>query len=214
MLANFSTSQRLPPSLPESVSRDDLLADILDVIPAAALIVNRDLRILHANAEARAMLRIGTPIFAHQRQLRPTCKTVLDKMRKAVSRANDVSFPLPACDGRIAIAHIKMMAAHAHPERLATHAAVLISHSASPRNVPVDALAELFALTPSETKVLAYVITGNKRRQTAAALGLSDATVATHLRNIFIKTGAQDRFALCQMATTLSWPAVRQSSLL
>lgn len=48
-------------------------------------------------------------------------------------------------------------------------------------------------LTPRETEVLQLVSAGNRNREIANRLFVSEETVKGHLRNIFVKLGADDR---------------------
>lgn len=51
-------------------------------------------------------------------------------------------------------------------------------------------LGQLFGLTPTEARVASLLAEGLRRDQIAAQIGISQTTVAFHLRNIFGKTGA------------------------
>lgn len=48
-------------------------------------------------------------------------------------------------------------------------------------------------LTPREGEVLAMIASGMSNREIAKALVVSEATVKTHINNLFAKTGARDR---------------------
>ena len=64
-------------------------------------------------------------------------------------------------------------------------------------------LAEQYGLTPTEAKVLRAVIeeTGGVRT-IAAAIGLSEATVRTHLHHLFQKTGRERQVDLVKLVLT------------
>ena len=48
-------------------------------------------------------------------------------------------------------------------------------------------------LTKTEKRVAIYMIHGKSRLETAAALGLSDNTIKTHVQNILRKTGVKSQ---------------------
>jgi DNA-binding CsgD family transcriptional regulator len=70
-----------------------------------------------------------------------------------------------------------------------------------------EALAAAFGLTPAETRVLACLFAGRTRAETAAALGVSEATAKTHIEHIFLKTGATCQVELMRLWTGLISPA-------
>jgi DNA-binding CsgD family transcriptional regulator len=63
----------------------------------------------------------------------------------------------------------------------------------------VDAVAQLYKLTVAERRVLSAVVASGGVRSVATALGISQATVKTHLQNIFGKTGARRQIDLVKL---------------
>jgi DNA-binding NarL/FixJ family response regulator len=63
----------------------------------------------------------------------------------------------------------------------------------------VDAVAQLYKLTMAERRVLSAVVETGGVRSVATALGISEATVKTHLQNIFGKTGARRQIDLVKL---------------
>ena len=57
------------------------------------------------------------------------------------------------------------------------------------RRISAPLLADLFGLTPTETRVAAALATGARPADAAAELGVSQTTIAFHMRNLFQKTG-------------------------
>lgn len=183
----------------------------LDIIPVGIVLVDGACRILHRNAAAADMLAARTPILSYREQLHPACKVARQQLLAAVrrvaagasNRSGDESVPLPYDDGRAAVAHVRPL----DPARNSTPgAAIFITQPAPQAPVPLAALTALFGLTKSEVRVLAQIVDGRNRRETAAILALSDATVATHLRGIFLKTATSDQHQLCRKVAALSWP--------
>jgi DNA-binding NarL/FixJ family response regulator len=76
-------------------------------------------------------------------------------------------------------------------------AAVLIRKSASNAPPPLEAMAKLYKLTASEVLDALLRIEGVKGM--AETLGLSQATVKTHLHNVFRKTGTADQSDLVKL---------------
>jgi DNA-binding NarL/FixJ family response regulator len=70
----------------------------------------------------------------------------------------------------------------------------------------MEAVAALFGFTAAEARVAGHVAAGGSRHEIAAAGGISDGTVKTHLSAIFDKTGARDQRALELLIRELSPP--------
>ncbi len=78
-----------------------------------------------------------------------------------------------------------------------THAASLRPDDAAAP--AVDAVAQHYKLTTAERRVLSAVVETGGVRSVAVALGISQATVKTHLQNIFGKTGARRQIDLVRL---------------
>ena len=88
-----------------------------------------------------------------------------------------------------------------------THAAGL--QPDDPAVPAVNAVAQFYKLTAAERRVLSAVVESGRVRSVADALGISQATVKTHLQNIFGKTGARRQIDLVKLviARTSGEPA-------
>jgi DNA-binding CsgD family transcriptional regulator len=64
---------------------------------------------------------------------------------------------------------------------------------------PVELVAKLHRLTPGELRVLLGIIENDNIQQVAGALGLSPATVKTHLRRVYEKTGTRGQVDLVKL---------------
>ncbi|MGQ0455564.1 MAG: response regulator transcription factor [Hyphomicrobium sp.] len=195
-----------------------LLQTMLDLLPVNVVIADADGRIVHANASAAAMLAAGDPIWSRYGRLSAMTSTATTALNDAIAstteagarvRAKQTEVALPRRDGRVAIAHVRPLARGASRVERDLGAAAALFITEADRIAPsLDGLARLFELTPAETRVLEKIASGMNRKETAAALGLADSTVKTHLENIYAKTGAPDRSALCRLAANLCWPEV------
>ena len=84
-----------------------------------------------------------------------------------------------------------------------TAAAVFISNAADPPRLPANAMALLYDLTPAEMRVFELVVEGRPPR-IAAQLGVSLATVRTHLSRVFEKTGCARQADLIALASKVT----------
>jgi DNA-binding NarL/FixJ family response regulator len=67
-------------------------------------------------------------------------------------------------------------------------AAVFVRKTSLENPTPLDAIAKLYKLTASEIRVLDAVLKVGSIKAMAEMLGVSQATVKTHLHNVFTKT--------------------------
>lgn len=75
-------------------------------------------------------------------------------------------------------------------------AALFVSDPASPPSLPPHAVIQRYGLTPSELRVVLALMDGASPAAIAARHGISLATVRTHLRRLFDKTGTDGQAAL------------------
>ena len=78
-------------------------------------------------------------------------------------------------------------------------AAVFIRKTVPNALSPLEEIAKLYKLTASGVRVLDAVLKVNGVRATAELLGVSHATVKTHLQNVFRKTGAKRQSELVKI---------------
>ena len=60
-------------------------------------------------------------------------------------------------------------------------------------------LADTVDLTPAELRVAAYAAEAASTREIAACLGLSENTVKTHLKSVYLKTQTSSRAELVRL---------------
>jgi DNA-binding CsgD family transcriptional regulator len=85
-------------------------------------------------------------------------------------------------------------------------AAVFVQRAGNDTPPSLDALAARYQLTPSELRVLIAIIDIGGVPEVAAALHLSQATVRTHLRHVFEKTGVRRQADLVKLIASQSSP--------
>jgi DNA-binding NarL/FixJ family response regulator len=78
-------------------------------------------------------------------------------------------------------------------------------HAGQPALIP-DVLAKLSEhspetrLTPREVQVIELVSTGQRNKEIAASLDITEDTVEAHMKNLFVKLGVRDRSAALKIA--------------
>ena len=69
-------------------------------------------------------------------------------------------------------------------------------------------IAKLYKLTPSELRVWLAIVQAGGISETAAALGIGEATVKTHLHRLFAKTGAGSQADLVRLIAGFANPLI------
>jgi DNA-binding CsgD family transcriptional regulator len=189
----------------------------LDTFAAAVVLVDANARILHANAAAQSMFSAGGPVLAANNELRTSSAAANNALRSAIARAasnesalgyGGIAVPIQAGNGTSAIAHVlplkygKLRPDMAH----GAVAAVFLTPAQKSALPPVEALAGLFDLTPTEARVMIEIASGKNRAATAIALGIADSTVKTHLARVFEKTGTSEQLELARLVASLTPP--------
>lgn len=183
-----------------SLGADDL-GGLLDELDQGVVVVDMQCRVLFVNASGRQVLRGGHPLVlegllharteAHARQLAGALDdAVLRGLRRMLSldherqRHHVAVVPLaPQADGT-------------------RRALLLLGRQRSCEALSLYAFARSAALSPSESEVLSALSSGEEPAQAARRMGVSIATVRTHIAAIRAKTRTPTiRALLLQLAT-------------
>jgi DNA-binding CsgD family transcriptional regulator len=191
-------------------------ASTIDTLAVAIVLTDAELRIIHANAAADAMLRVGDPVTCRGGMLcarEPVAAALASAVRLA---ANDeatlgkrgLGIPVQRNSGEPCVLHVLPLARSLLRAGLvpAAMAAIFVAPATSPAPPPADAAAALFDLTPSEARVFGHIASGLTQTETANALGVRASTVKTHLLNVFAKTGTSRQAELVRLAASLTLP--------
>lgn len=184
-------------------------AAVLDGLAVAVLLVGPDLRLFHANRAGETMLRGGDPLGLSRGQvvarngLEAALRVALAAPRDGLGRRG-LGIPARRADGEELVLHLLPLAETGPLGGAA--AAIFVAPATAPRPAPLDAIAALFDLTPTETRVLALVGAGRANAEIAAALGIGVSTVRTHVLRLFDKTGTHRQADLVALLAAFSLP--------
>lgn len=177
------------------------LTQTLDHIEASVFLVEKSGRIVFLNGPAKTMLSEATLL----REVNQSLTAVLPEANRtlheifAASENGDssvgirgVAVPLSASSHDRWFAHVlpltsgnRQLTANVY----SAIAAVFVRKSLLEQPTPLEALSKLHNLSASEARVVDAVMKGGSVKDMAEKLGLSQATVKTHLQKIFQKTG-------------------------
>ena len=206
-------------NIPEAAT----FADALDGLGAGLFFVDKTGRIIHANASGQAMLRERSVLREGDGRLVPCevhAATALKELFAIVGSgdgvvgAKPIAVPLSTRDGNHYVAHILPLTSGACRSASAAcpPVAALFVHKATlEAPSPGDVIAKFYNLTASELRVLHAIVDVGGVPETARALGVSEATVKTHLHRLFRKTGASRQADLVKLVAGFSSPLVGRS---
>ena len=178
------------------------LADTLDGIAAAMILVDAGGRVVHANACGLAMLDQGSVLHAPGGKLaaiNPRTDHALQDIFANASAGDaaigvkGIAVPLVARDGERYVAHVLPLTSGARKQAGVAYSAVatvFVRKAALDLPHPIETIASAFRLTPAEMQVLMMIVEVGGVPEVAPVLGVSETTVKTHLQHIFAKTGA------------------------
>jgi DNA-binding CsgD family transcriptional regulator len=178
------------------------LADSLDTLASGMFIVNGTGRIVHANASGYAMVAEARVVRAPSGRLTandPAAdQTLLDIFTTAENGdtalgRRGVAVPLKARDDERYVAHVLPLTSGARRNAGISYgavAAIFLRKAGLDLPSPPIVIAQEFQLTPAELRVLFSIVEIGSVSEVADVLGISEATVRTHLHRLFEKTGA------------------------
>jgi DNA-binding NarL/FixJ family response regulator len=188
-----------------------MLADAFDTLAAGVFLVDEHARIVFANAAGQALLGEATILHGAKGVLTMTDTEAGRAFRDAIQAAaggdavmgaKGVAVPLSPQPDRRWLAHILPLTSGARQHAgiaYAAVAAVFVRKAALDTPSPMQTVARLYKLTPSELRVLGAIIEVGGVSAVADALGISEATVKTHLQHLFEKTGLRRQTDLVKL---------------
>jgi DNA-binding CsgD family transcriptional regulator/PAS domain-containing protein len=186
-------------------------AATLDGISASIFLVDANGRIVHANASGHDMLGGGQIVHSAQGALTAADPQAARTLRDVIASASGgdaavgaggVAVPLSASSDQCWLAHILPLTSGARQRAglaYAAVAAVFVRKASLDTPSSMEAIAKLYKLTPSELRVFAAIVDVGGVSAVAEALGISEATVKTHLQHLFEKTGLRRQADLMKL---------------
>jgi DNA-binding CsgD family transcriptional regulator len=196
-------------------------ADAADGVSAGMFFVDASARIVHANANGHAMVAQGSLLRVVDGKLVPTdvsAEQALNEVYAMAERGDaavgikGIAVPLLALDGERHVAHVLPLTSGARRRAgtsYAAAAAMFVQKAALDTPSPQELIAKLYKLTPTELRVLLAIMQVGSTPEVAEALGISEATVKTHLHRVFAKTGTTRQADLVKLVAGYASPLVR-----
>ncbi|MDE2261397.1 MAG: hypothetical protein KGL45_02620 [Gammaproteobacteria bacterium] len=197
-------------ALERGESKSAALGEVLERLSAAVVFVDRAGRLVHANAPATRMLARNEVLTWADGRPRPVDERVAAHLRAILAAARRGRPAPDSCALAVADAtpsgesltiHVLPLSAGAQRQVLtpsAAAAAIIVSQQTWDLPQRLQSAAKLYALTPAESRVVSVLLAGCRIGSAAKALGITEATVKTHLQHVFDKTGTRRQVDLAQ----------------
>jgi DNA-binding CsgD family transcriptional regulator len=192
-------------------AKEEALTDTLDHVEAAVFLVGADGAISFANDPGKKMLAGATLVRKDGDALHAVAADtdrILHDIFVAAKRGDasvgvrGVAVPLADASSDPWFAHVLPLTSGRRQQTghdLTAVAAVFIRKTAPNALPPLEAIATRYGLLPSEIRVLDAVAKVQGVKPLADLLGISQATVKTHLHNLFRKTGTRRQSELVKL---------------
>jgi DNA-binding CsgD family transcriptional regulator len=192
------------------------LSETLDGIAAATFLVDAQGHILHANTSGQSMLAERDALVTNGRRLQAIDKDASLLLNEVFAAAGSgdaavgikgIAIPLKIHDDVRFVAHVLPLTSGAR--RTANNsaaAAVFVCEVLRDLPHPAQSLVTAYGLTPAELRVLMASVNVGTVPEVAAVLGISRATVSTHLQHLFEKTGSRRQADLVELVAGFMSP--------
>jgi len=196
-------------------------ADALDGLSAGVCLVDAEGRIVHANTTGHAILAAGDilrSVGSRLTVLDPQIDRTLRDIFMAAGQGDaalgikGIAVPLSSPPAELWLAHILPLTSGARRSAGIAYsavAAVFVRKASFEAPSGLEIISKRYKLTPSELRVLAALGEVGGIPAVAAALGVSEATVKTHLHKLFIKTGTNRQTELVKLIAAHASPLSR-----
>lgn len=188
---------------------------LLDQLPLAILMVDRQLNIEYRNRRAATLLErypllcsdgavLGAPDATQRAQLQGLVRRAAERSADA-TRATSEMLTLTSSERE----HSVLMVAIPMPSEAGTPCvALLLYEEPGYFDLSAPVLREMYGLTRAEINLVQSLAHGHSLEQGALGLGISVNTARTHLKHIFHKTGAKRQSELIHQVESgpATWP--------
>ncbi|MFL6305734.1 MAG: helix-turn-helix transcriptional regulator [Candidatus Sulfotelmatobacter sp.] len=194
------------------------LADTLDGLSAAMFLVDSDSRIVHANTPGRAMLQERQVVRSDDGRFCAVDSAANQSLNEIIGIAEKgddavgtrgITVSLSVVNGDRHVAHVLPLTSGARKiagTAYSSVAALFVRKAALDGPTPTEAMVNAFKLTPAELRILLAVVQIGGAPEVASVLGISEATVKTHLQHVFEKTGTARQADLVKIVASFMGP--------
>jgi DNA-binding CsgD family transcriptional regulator len=192
----------------------------LNGLAASVFLVDSNCRVVFANLSGREMLDDGRILRLRNDALATAdCRPALSDAIAAAGRGDadlgtgGIAVPLSAPPQTPWLAHVLPLTSGARREtgiNFDAVAAVFVHQTSLESPSSMQSMSKFYRLTPGEMRVLSAMSEVCGISAVADAVGISEATVKTHLQRLFAKTGTKRQTELMKLVAAHASPLRRQ----
>jgi DNA-binding CsgD family transcriptional regulator len=194
------------------------LSAVVDGLAAGVFILTGQARLLRSNGAGAAMLRACSLVAASGDTLRlkdPKADRALRDALRGAAKASSgtagsgASIPLKNAAGRDFVAHVlplSLSAAEGELQAPGGEVAVFVAETQPDLEQALKTFANAFGLTAAESRVARALAEIGSTPMVASALGVTVATVRSHLQRLYQKTGARRQAEIVSQLQGLASP--------
>jgi len=191
-------------------------ADVLDGLSVGMILIDSLGRIVHANAAGNQILEgadflraVGGRLVANDPQVDRLLRDAAADSGDAAIGVKGIALTLTAHNGERYVVHVLPLTSGARRLAGAAYtatAALFVRKAAMAGPSAPEAIAKAYRMTATELRVLLAIVEIGGVPEVAAALGIADTTVKTHLGRLFTKTGAGRQADLVKLVAGFATP--------
>jgi DNA-binding CsgD family transcriptional regulator len=186
------------------------LVEILNHLAVAVIVVDRQLRIVHANAAARELLSEGSVLSSVRGALTANDARNHEALRRVIREpGSDTRLVCLETERRVTLATVLPLSSglrETHGKWCSASAAVFVQSQPSFDKGLENALGTVFRLTGVESRVLSALVEGLSLPAIATRHQISVSTVRWHLKQLFAKTNTRRQSDLIRIASAAIAP--------
>jgi DNA-binding CsgD family transcriptional regulator/PAS domain-containing protein len=192
-------------------------AATVEALTIGVVLTDEHAKIVHANAAAETMLAAGDLILMQHGRIAVQSATTTNSLQSAIAQAakdeaalgqKGIGIPILRPSGEPLVIHVLPLRRGPMRANLAQRAAaaLFVASASAPPQMSHVALNQLYDLTPAEIRIFELICEGHTRDAISGLLGVTVATVKSHLLHVFEKTGCRRQVDLVRLAKSLTFP--------
>jgi DNA-binding CsgD family transcriptional regulator len=214
VVAHLMQALRIQSRLELTQAGRHAVSGALERLPLAVIFLDRRCRVVEMNQSARKIVEAGDGLRIERGVLVAFCTRAEVQLQQMIFGAaalesgrflqhgGAVSLPRPEGRRPLSAMVAPTGVTGIFPSSRSASVVVLIEEPARESRTPTVEFAKRHNLSPAEAELTSRLVSGLSLKQAAAVLGVRDNTARSHLKRVFVKTGARRQAELVRRVLT------------